>query len=81
MTAHTCHAYGCEIPVPPRMLMCRRHWAMVPRQMQSAIWTTYRRGQERDKMPSPGYLEAARAAVNAVRDLEAAQHRQSEVPS
>ena len=26
---HTCHAKGCPVPVPPEMLMCRRHWFAV----------------------------------------------------
>lgn len=70
MTPHTCHARGCTVTVPPRMFMCLRHWRMVPKAMQSAIWATYRPGQERTKDPSPEYLDATTAAVNAVADKE-----------
>lgn len=63
---HTCHALGCEKPVPPKMLMCLKHWRMVPRLMQSRIWATYRPGQEIDKNPSGEYLDAQSAAVRAV---------------
>lgn len=70
MTAHSCHARGCNKPVPPRMLMCFHHWRMVPRDLQTAVWDTYRPGQERTKDPSPEYLAAAMAAVNAVAALE-----------
>lgn len=73
---HTCHADGCDTRVPPRMLMCRRHWAMVPRALQRAVWDTYQPGQERldgSAYPSCDYLDAARAAVDAVAAKEA-QH-------
>ncbi len=63
---HTCHAHACEVPVPPRMLMCLRHWRMVPKKLQSAVWATYREGQEIDKDPSDAYMLAQRAAVWAV---------------
>jgi hypothetical protein len=73
VSAHKCHARGCEKTVPPRMLMCLPHWRAVPRQLQAAVWATYRPGQERDKDPSPEYLDAARAAIEAVAELERAR--------
>lgn len=48
------------------MLMCYRHWSMVPRDLQARVWATYRRGQEVDKQPSNDYLDAALAAIHAV---------------
>lgn len=75
MAAHECHARGCHRSVPPRMLMCRTHWFMVPKRLQDEVWATYRPGQERDKSPSDEYLEAARAAVAAVADEEARRAR------
>ena len=71
MTAHTCHAEGCEVTVPPRMLMCRNHWRLVPKRLQTAVWDAYVPGQERRKDPTPEYLDAAMAAVRAVADREA----------
>jgi hypothetical protein len=65
-TAHHCHARDCTVEVPPRMLMCGRHWRMVPRVLQAAVWATYRRGQEKTKDPSPEYLKASRDAIHAV---------------
>jgi hypothetical protein len=67
---HTCHARGCEVAVSPRMLMCRKHWRMVPRRLQAAVWDTYVPGQERRKDPTPEYLDAALAAVAAVAEAE-----------
>lgn len=70
---HTCHAKGCPKNIPPKLLMCLRHWRMVPRELQRAVWATYRPGQEVDKRPSEDYLKAARAAIDAVAAKETAQ--------
>lgn len=61
--AHTCHAAACEIGVPPEMLMCRRHWFMLPRVLRSRIWATYRDGQCDDWTITHAYANAARDAV------------------
>ena len=67
---HECHATGCVVEVPPKMLMCIRHWRMVPRTLQQKIWATYRIGQEIRKDPTREYLDAQRAAVRAVEQKE-----------
>ncbi len=64
--AHHCHAKGCRERVEPKLLMCPRHWRMVPRNLQAEVWRTYRAGQEIDKRPTREYLDAADAAINAV---------------
>lgn len=66
MSAHTCHAEACDVVVPPRMLMCRPHWRMVPKRLQDAIWDAYVPGQEQRKDPTREYLEIAREAIEAV---------------
>lgn len=66
MSLHLCHAFECKTAVPPRMLMCLRHWKMVPKNIQSAVWAEYRPGQELDKMPSEDYVLVQRSAVWAV---------------
>lgn len=71
--AHTCHAVECEISVAPEMLMCRRHWFMVPPRLRSRVWATYQSGQcemESDVDPTRAYCEAAKAAVIAVAEKE-----------
>lgn len=68
--SHLCHAYGCSAEVAPSLFMCRRHWLMVPRALQNAIWRTYRQGQETTKDPTPEYLDAAKAAKDAVANRE-----------
>jgi len=70
MSKHLCHAKGCTLEVPPKTLMCRRHWRMVPRDLQDAIWRYYRPGQEIDKNPSAGYMTVQRQAVAAVAAVE-----------
>lgn len=52
--------------------MCRKHWRMVPADLKIAVFDTYRAGQEIDKRPSVEYLQAARAAITAVFQLECA---------
>jgi len=64
--SHTCHAYRCQTPCPPRMLMCRAHWFQVPKPLQDAVWAAYRPGQEEDKQPSAAWLLACTLAQNAV---------------
>lgn len=67
---HRCHAKGCEVEVPPRMLMCKKHWAMVPKPVQKEVWKWYRPGQEIDKNPSKYYLEMMQQAIAAVEAKE-----------
>ncbi len=73
MSEHTCHAEGCKVPVPRRMFMCGRHWAMVPKALQDALWAAYTPGQENnwDRIKDE-YWDAAFAVQNHVRALESA---------
>lgn len=70
MSVHTCHVPGCAVPVPPKMLMCRPHWAKVPDYIQRAVWAAFRNGQEVDKRPSRAWLAAAEGAIAAVQLAE-----------
>lgn len=70
VTTHTCHAKGCQVPVAPKMLMCRKHWYMIPKPLRDAVWAEYRPGQEIDKRPSAEYLKVMRAAIAAVAEKE-----------
>lgn len=80
MSEHTCHARGCTVVVPPRMLMCRSHWRMVPRPLQQDVWAHYRPGQEVDKQPTSAYLDAADAAIKAVFQKELKKRRREQAP-
>lgn len=64
---HHCHARGCDAPCPPAHLMCRRHWAMVPKALKEAVWEHYQPGQEQGRAPvTSKWLGAAEAAIQAV---------------
>lgn len=58
-TSHHCHWPGCDVPVPPAMWGCKRHWFALPKHLRDRIWATYRPGQEITKTPSPEYVEVA----------------------
>lgn len=65
-TEHVCHARNCDVPVPPKLFMCKRHWFMVPRVIRWEVWKYYVPGQEILKNPTPEYLAAANMAIRAV---------------
>lgn len=67
---HTCHIPECKVRVDPKMLMCLRHWRLVPTNLKVRVWKTYRPGQERDKAVTQEYLDASNAAIRAVQDIE-----------
>jgi hypothetical protein len=67
---HVCHARGCDVPVPPEMLMCRAHWFRLPSKIRRAVWASYREGQCDDKRPSEAWHKAADAAIALVAVLE-----------
>ncbi len=37
-----CAVPGCPAGVPATMLMCRSHWAMVPKPVQKKVWATWK---------------------------------------
>ena len=67
---HRCHARGCTTPVKPEMLMCLKHWRMVPKSIQRQVWSAYRAGQCDDKNPSASWHAAADAAISVVAQTE-----------
>jgi hypothetical protein len=67
---HKCHAFQCKQNVPPKLLMCAKHWRLVPRKIQIQVWKHYRPGQEIDKLPSQDYILIQRCAVWSVYVLE-----------
>ena len=77
--AHHCHARNCVVHTKPEMLMCLRHWRIVPRDIQRAVWSTYRGGQCDDMRPSTSWHEAADAAIGYVALQEGASCSRAEV--
>ena len=70
---HRCHARRCDAHCQPEHLMCAKHWRMVPKKLQEAVWATYRPGQCDDMRPSQAWHEAASAAIAAVYEKEFAR--------
>lgn len=66
MEQHHCHAVDCRVATKPEMLMCRRHWSMVPTRLQREVYRTYRPGQCDDKQISGAWLIAAENAIATV---------------
>lgn len=60
-----CAVRGCTYPCKQRKIMCARHWAAVPRQMQQALWRTRAWGESRKCHPSERYQLAVADAVRA----------------
>lgn len=63
---HLCHAQGCKTAVPPKLLMCRDHWYMIPMDMRDRVWVLYRPGQEVTKDPSDEYVKHVMACIDYV---------------
>lgn len=70
VTAHHCHAIGCDRTVPPKMFACLRHWRMVPAKLQRLLWASYVPGQERTKDPTVAYLAVHARCRLAIAEAE-----------
>lgn len=47
----TCRADNCEMPRRRDQIMCRKHWAMVPKPIQDAVYGAY--------SPAAGFRQSA----------------------
>lgn len=69
---HCCHARNCLVEVPADLLMCRRHWSMVPSWLKRDIIAHYQPGQAQGKVtPSDAY----RTAVSDAREIVAKREK------
>jgi hypothetical protein len=64
LSKKSCHAIDCPLQVPVEMLMCRRHWFMVPKPLRDEVWAAYRAGD------GTAWQAAADGAAEVVRQLE-----------
>lgn len=60
---HPCAAGPCTLRIAASKLMCSPHWAMVPPDVQKAVYATWARGIGAG---SAGHRKAVKAAINAV---------------
>lgn len=63
MTGHHCHAIGCKNPCPPRWLMCKPCWRMVPAEYQREVYRTF---EERGPVIDETWASWWRAAALAI---------------
>lgn len=69
---HRCPAADCTITVARDTFMCARHWRMIPRPLQAAIYDAYGRTNDRG--------ENHREALRLVNELESARQKVSLPP-
>ena len=71
MSAHTCHARDCDVVVPRKMFMCRKHWYMLTQQMRDDVWSVYVPGQQDDiSLVTPNYIEVTSAIIEWLAEKE-----------
>lgn len=78
---HRCPVEPCTRRVPDTMLMCARHWRMVPKAIQRRVWATWHARQHAgDDHPDAvkRHREACALAVAAVRKPPAVEARDNE---
>lgn len=69
MAPHPCPVDGCSISVPHDTFMCARHWRMVPKPLQAAIYEDYGRDgcrgdNHREALRIVNDSESGRAALD-----------------
>lgn len=62
---HRCAASACTTMIGMQLLMCARHWKMVPRSIADRLLSAYVRGQS-ISTATPAYLEAMQECIDAV---------------
>ena len=72
MPDHHCHANDCPTITSPALLMCPKHWRMVPAAMQRKVYSTFKlRGSPGgDPASWANYYAACADAVEHVAALE-----------
>lgn len=68
---HTCPVSGCGTRIFAGLLMCRRHWHMVPRRLKDEVsrtWRSFSNGStvEERRAARPAYELARKAAIDSV---------------
>ncbi|MBL9125907.1 MAG: hypothetical protein JNG90_19855 [Planctomycetaceae bacterium] len=67
---HVCPVARCSVLVPNRLLMCPRHWSLVPHRLKREVWKHYVPGQEDTGYQTEAYNAAACAARDAAQAAE-----------
>lgn len=62
--AHLCPIAGCRERIGNHLLMCRRHWRMVPARLQGKVYALYQNGE------GVGTPELKKAQQDAIASVE-----------
>ena len=60
---HQCPIDGCPNQLPSHILMCCRHWQLVPSNLKTQVYATWNRGKPANLQD---YLSARQEAVRSV---------------
>lgn len=67
-TTHACPIEGCKHDdVPNDKVMCFKHWALCPRDLQNAVYRWAKVSSQRKRIV-PEHIQAVRAAIETVND-------------
>lgn len=70
MTTTACPVPHCDRVKNPTHLMCKGHWAMVPKELRDEVWASWKLRQKHPKRIGP-HQAAKRAAIESVRNAGA----------
>ena len=70
---HKCAARSCDKRISLNLLMCGRHWMLLPRRIRERIWSEYHKGIADGTHPTGAYALAVDEAVRAVDGKELAR--------
>lgn len=68
VTTKKCSCRTCDTTIPGYLLMCQRHWMMVPSGVRVEVQNAYREGREMKIHPTQRYLDARTTAIRIVND-------------
>lgn len=76
MSKHKCPVDGCEAQCQQHILMCYRHWKLVPKDLQVSVyraWGVFRKAEPGagDSFFVDSYLKIRQEAIDAVNRIEA----------
>jgi endonuclease I len=63
MPNHLCPIDRCNHSLPQHLLMCSRHWRLVPRQLQQKVYAAWNRGE-----PRQNYVAIRSEAIRCVNE-------------
>lgn len=67
--SHPCRAKRCTVQVSPSFLMCARHWALVPLDLQRRVYQEWRKVCQKNALTRE-YALVVREAIDAVEAAE-----------